>query len=231
MANPVTLQVMATAAFKEAYVELVPQFERATGHTVVTTWVTTNEIVSRVKGGAFTDMAVMSGDAIDLLIIAGRFAPGSRIDLATSWVAAAVKKGAVKPDISSGAALKRTLLTAKSIAYSKGPSGVYLAGLFERWGITTQLAGKVKQVTGEPIGALVARGEAEIGFQQMSELMPVPGIDIVGGLSKDIEQITAFSTGRHVNCKVVEAADALSAFFKAPAAHGLIRAKGMEPAA
>ncbi len=86
-------------------------------------------------------------------------------------------------------------------------------------------------MTGEPIGALVARGEAEIGFQQMSELMPVPGIDILGGLSKDIAQITAFSTGRHGDSKVADTADALTAFFKAPAAHELIHAKGMEAAA
>jgi molybdate transport system substrate-binding protein len=96
-------------------------------------------------------------------------------------------------------------------------------------GIGGQLAGKVKQIKGEPVGALVARGEAEIGFQQMSELMPVPGIDIIGGLPKAIEQITTFSTGRHAQSKVAGAANALSAFFKAPAAHAIIRAKGMNP--
>jgi molybdate transport system substrate-binding protein len=224
------INVMATAAFKEAYLVLVPQFERASGHKVVTTWATTADIVSRVKAGETTDLAVMSGNAIDELIAAGKFAKGSRADVASSWVAMAVRKGAPKPDISSADAFKRAMLAAKSIAYSYGPSGVYLIDLFQRMGIASQLAAKVKQIKGEPIGASVARGDIEIGFQQMSELMPVPGIDIVGGLPKDIEEITFFATGRHTDSKVAGPADALTAFFKAPAAHDLIRAKGMEPA-
>ncbi len=225
-----TINIMATAAFKEAYVELVPQFERTTGHQVVTTWITTQEIVTRVKAGDATDMAVMSGNAIDELIAAGKFAQGSRVDIASSWVAMAVKHGAPKPDIRSADAFKRAMLAAKSIAYSGGPSGVYLIGLFKRMGISDQLASKVQQIRGQPVGAVVARGEVDIGFQQMSELMPVPGIDIVGGLPKDIMEITFFATGRHVDSKVADAANALTAFFKAPAAHALIRAKGMEPA-
>ena len=224
------INVMATAAFKEAYVELVPPFERATGHTVVTTWITTQEIVARVKAGDAADLAVMSVNAIDELIAAGQFARGSRVDIASSWVAMAVKQGAPQPDISSAEAFKRAMLAAESIAYSGGPSGVYLIGLFKRMGISDQLASKVQQIRGQAVGAVVARGEAEIGFQQMSELMPVPGIDIVGGLPKDIEEITFFATGRHVDSKVADAADALTAFFKAPAAHALIRSKGMEPA-
>ncbi len=202
---------------------------RASGHKVITTWANTQDIVSRVKAGEATDLAVMSGNVIDALIAAGKFAKGSRTDVATSWVAMAVKQGAPKPDISSAEALKRAMLAAQSIAYSTGPSGVYLIGLFQRMGIADQLASKVKQIKREPIGASVARGEIEIGFQQMSELMPVPGIDIVGGLSKDIEEITFFATGRHAHTRVAEAANALTAFFKAPAAHAIIRAKGMEP--
>ncbi len=224
------IKVMATAAFKEAYVELVPQFERATGHKVVSTWITTQEIVARAKAGEPTDLAVMSGNAIDELIAAGKFAKGSRVDVASSWVAIAVKQGAPKPDIRSAEAFRRAMLAAKSIAYSGGPSGVYLIGLFTRMGIADQLAAKVQQIRGQPVGAVVACGEAEIGFQQMSELMPVPGIDIAGGLPKEIEEITFFATGRHVDSQVAAAADALTAFFKAPAAHALIRTKGMEPA-
>jgi len=230
MSSSTEVRVMASAAFKEAYLELVPIFERASGHKVTTTWASSVDIINRVKAGEATDLIVMAGDAIDQLIAAGKLTKGSRTDIATSWVAVAVKKGAPKPDISSGEALKRAVLAAKSIAYSTGPSGVYLIGLFQRMGIADQLASKVQQIKGEPVGALVARGEAEIGFQQMSELLPVPGIDIIGGLSKDVEQITRFSTGRHVNTPVSEAADALTHFFKAPAAHPIIRAKGMEPA-
>lgn len=229
MTSPVEIKVMATAAFKEAYVELVPQFERASGHKVITTWTNTVDIVSRIKAGEVTDLAVMSGKAIDELIAAGRFASGSRVYVASSWVAMAVRKGAPKPDISSSDSFKRAMLAAKSIAYSTGPSGVYLVGLFQRMGIAEQLAAKAKVIKGEPVGACVARGEIEIGFQQMSELMPVPGIDIVGGLPKDIEEITFFATGMHVHTQVADAADALTNFFITPAAHALIRAKGMEP--
>jgi molybdate transport system substrate-binding protein len=225
-----TIQVMATAAFKEAYLILTPQFEHATGHKVVTTWASNSDVVTRVLAGEMTDLMVMSADAVNTLIAAGKVAKDGRTDIATSWVAAAVKQGAPRPDIRSAEAFKRSMLAAKSIAYSFGPSGVYLVSLFQRMGISEQLAGKVQQIKGEPVGAVVARGDAEIGFQQMSELMPVPGIDIIGGLSKDIEQITTFSTGRHAQSNVAEAANALSAFLKAPAAHAVIRAKGMAPA-
>jgi molybdate transport system substrate-binding protein len=228
MVQTTEIKVMATAAFREAYLELVPAFERASGHKVVTVWASNNDVVERVKAGELTDLVVMSADAVDKLIAAGKVARDGRTDIATSWVAAAVKKGAPKPDISSAAAFRQTMLVAKSIAYSFGPSGVYLVGLFERMGIADAIKHKVKQIKGEPVGAVVARGEAEIGFQQMSELLPVPGIDILGGLPKEIEQITTFSTGLHANAGVADAARELVAFFRTPAAHAVIRRKGME---
>src|SRR4029079_1175105 len=129
----------------------------------------------------------------------------------------------------SGDALKRAVLAAKSIAYSTGPSGVYLIELFDRMGISAQIQSKVKQVKGEPSGAVVARGEAELGFQQMSELLPVPGIDIVGPLSPDVQKITVFSAGGHRKSQAAEAARALISFVQAPAAHPVIRSKGLEP--
>lgn len=227
---PSEIHVMATAAFKAAYLELTPMFERISGHNARTSWASTQDIIQRVKSGEATDLIVMAANAIDELMVAGKLIKGSRIDIATSWVALAVRQGARKPDIRSADAFKHAMLAASSIACSYGPSGVYLVGLFERMGIARELQYRVKQIKGEPVGAVVARGEAEIGFQQMSELMPVPGIDIVGELPKEIEQITAFSTGVHVNTKVADAADALVKFFKAPAAHPIIRAKGMAPA-
>ena len=115
---------MATAAFKEAYLELVPQFERATGHKVVTTWASNSDVVARVQAGEATDLMVMSADAVDKLIAAGKVPYDGRTDIATSWVAAAVKQGAPRPDISSAEAFKQSMLAAKSIAYSFGPSGV-----------------------------------------------------------------------------------------------------------
>lgn len=218
---------MLSAAFKEAYLELVPQFERATGNKVSTSWVASVQMMNRLKGGEAVDLVILSAVALDELIKAGIIA--DRQDIARSGVAAAVKAGASKPDISSGEALKRAVLAAKSVVYSTGPSGIYLIELFERMGIAGQIRSKVKQVQGEPAGAVVARGEAELGFQQMSELLPVPGIDIVGPLSADVQQITVFSGGVHVKAQAADAARALVRFFKSPAAAPVIREKGMEP--
>jgi molybdate transport system substrate-binding protein len=121
------------------------------------------------------------------------------------------------------------VLAAKTIVYSHGPSGVYLEGLFKRMGIADEIASKVTRVQGEPAGALVARGEAELGFQQVCELLPVPGIDLVGPLPPDVQEITIFSAGVHARAREPHAAEALVDFFKAPAAAPVIKAKGMEP--
>lgn len=223
------IKVMASAAFKEAYLELVPEFERTTGHKVVTIWVPSVQMMRRLKGGETVDLVIMSAASLDELIKCGMIAPGNRFDLAKSGVGIAVKAGAAKPDISSGEAIKRAVLAAKSIIYSTGPSGIYLAGLFQRMGIADQIRHKIKQVQGEPAGASVARGEAEIGFQQVSELLPVPGIDILGPLPADVQQITVFSAGLHVGATAPDAARALVKFLTAPAAAPVIRKKGMEP--
>lgn len=223
-----TIKVMASAAFREAYLELVPQFERASRHEVTTLWVPSVQMMSRLKGGETVDLVILSAASLDELVTAGIIA--RRVDLARSGIGIAVRAGAPKPDISSGDAVKRAVLAAKSVVYSTGPSGIYLAGLFERMGIATQLEPKLKRVQGEPAAGVVARGEAEIGFQQMSELLPVPGIDIVGPLPPDIQQITAFSAGLHVAAGEADAAKALVRFLTAPAAAPVIRKKGMEPA-
>jgi len=222
------IKVMLSLAFKEAYLELVPQFERATGNKVSTSWVGSVQMMSRLKGGEAVDLVILSASSLDELIKAGIIA--DRQDIAKSGVAAAVKAGAPKPDISSGEALKRAVLAAKSVAYSTGPSGIYLIELFQRMGIADQIRSKVKQVQGEPAGAAVARGEAELGFQQMSELLPVPGIDLVGPLSPDVQNITVFAAGVHKQAQAADAARALVKFFKSPAAAPVIREKGMEPA-
>jgi molybdate transport system substrate-binding protein len=228
MSHPTEIKVMASAAFKEAYLELVPQFERAAGHKVVSIWVPSVQMMNRLKGGETVDLVILSAASLDELMKAGIVC--ERFDLAKSGVGVAVKAGAPRPDVSSGEALKRAVLAAKSIVYSTGPSGIYLAGLFQSMGIAEQLKPKVRQVQGEPAGAVVARGEAEIGFQQMSELLPVAGIDIIGPLPADVQQITVFSAGLHARATAPEAARALVQFFRAPAAAPVIRRKGMEPA-
>jgi molybdate transport system substrate-binding protein len=226
------IRVMLTAAFKEAYLELVPEFERATGHEVASLWVPTVQIMSRLRSADAAahaaDMVIMSASALDVLIAAGLV--DARIDLASSGIGVAVRAGAPRPDIASGAALQRAVLAAESIVYSTGPSGVYLAALFERMGIAADIAHKVKQVQSEPAGAVVARGEAQIGFQQVCELLPVPGIDFVGPLPDDVQEITTFAAGILTASKVRDAARALIGFFTAPRAAAVIRRKGMEPA-
>lgn len=224
----VEIKVMLSAAFKEAYLELVPQFERASGHKITSLWVPSVKMMSRLKDGEIVDLVILSAAALDELMQAGIVS--ERTDVAKSGVGVAVKAGAPRPDISSGEALKRAVLAAKGIAYSTGPSGIYLIKLFQRMGIAEQIQSKVKQVQGEPAGGPVARGEVEIGFQQVSELLPVPGIDLVGPLPPDVQEITVFSAGLHAQAKAADAARALVRFLTAPAAVPVIRDKGMEPA-
>jgi len=222
------IKVMASAAFREAYLELLPEFERASGHKAMNTWVPSVQMMNRLKGGELTDIVILSAAALDELMAAGIVA--ERFDLAKSGVGAAVRAGAPKPDIASGDALKRAVLAAKSVVYSTGPSGIYLSGLFQRMGIAAEIKSKVRQVQGESAGAVVARGEAELGFQQMSELLPVAGIDLIGPLPPDVQQITVFSAGLHARTNERAAARALIGFLKAPAAAPVIRKNGMEPA-
>ena len=222
------IKVMLSAAFKEAYLELVPGFERASGHKVENLWAPSVQMMSRLKGGETVDLVILSAASLEELRKAGLVS--ERTDLARSGIGVAVKSGARKPDISSGEAVKRAVLAARGIAYSTGPSGIYLMGLFQRMGIAESIQSKVKQVQGEPAGGVVARGEAEIAFQQVSELLPVPGTDFVGPLPADIQQITVFSAGLHVKATQPDAAKALVKFLTAPAAAPAIRKKGMEPA-
>ena len=225
------ITVLLSAAFKEAYVELVPKFERASGHKVTTLWAPSVEIMKRMKEGEIVDLVIVSAPSVEELKQSGIVRADGRADLATCGVGVAVKAGAPRPDLSSGEAVKRAVLAAQSIVYSHGPSGVYLAGLFQRMGIADAIESKVRRVKGEPAGALVARGEAELGFQQVCELLPVPGIDLVGPLPPDIQEITTFSSGIHAKAREPDAARALVAFLKAPAAAPVISAKGMVPGA
>jgi molybdate transport system substrate-binding protein len=229
-ARAAEITVLASAAVKEAYNELVPGFERSTEHKVATTWAGTVDMLKRLQGGEVFDIVIMAGPAIDDFIKQGKIVPGSRVDLAKSGVGVAVKTGAAKPDISSGDAVKRAMLAAKSIAYSTGPSGVYMAALFQRMGIADEIKGKVKITPpGVPVGELIARGEAEIGFQQVSELLPVAGIDMIGPLPPDVQQITVFAGGIHTGATHADAAKALLQFLSAPAAAPVLKKKGLEP--
>ena len=224
------ISVIATPAVRESYLELVPQFEKATGHRVVTQWVGTTDLMKRVAAGENADLVIVGAKSMDELIHLGRIVPGSRVDLVKSGIGVAVRAGAPKPDISSGQKLKQTLLSAKTIGVSSGPSGVYLDGLFQRMGIAEQLKPKLVQPpSGASIGQLIARGDAEIGFQQISELLHVAGTDYLGPLPPDVQLITVFASGIHVNAANPLVAKVLASFLVSPAAIPVIRKYGMEP--
>src|SRR3989454_9046782 len=229
------IRVMTSGAFTAALRELTAQFERATKNKVETTYgasmgSTPDSIPSRLQRGEAVDVVILAGQAVDDLIALGQVAAGSRVDLVRSSIGMAVRAGAPKPDISSVDALKRTLLDAKSIAYSSSASGVYLSTeLFQRLGIADQIRAKSKRIDSGPVGAVVARGEAEIGFQQISELLPVPGIDYVGPLPPGAQRVTVFSAGVGARAKAPAAARALIVFLASPAAAPAIKKSGLEP--
>jgi molybdate transport system substrate-binding protein len=225
------IKVMASAAIKEAYLELVPVFEKSSGHKVVTIWDGGVNIVKRMRAGEVVDLVILARPAVETLITDGKVAPGGRVDLATAGVGIAVRAGAPRPDISSADAVKRALLSAKSIAYSSGPSGAHIAALLARMGIAEEVKSRIKQTTpGNPVGLAIARGEAEIGFQQMSELLPIAGIDLLGPLPTEIQEITVFSGGVHAGAASPAATRALLQFLTSPGAAPVIVKKGMTPA-
>ena len=225
------IKVLSSLATKEAYLELAPRFENATGHRIATTWAGTVDIMKRMAAGEVYDLLIASASAIDDLIRLGKVAPGSRTDMARTGIGFAVRAGAPRTSIKSGDDLRTALLAAKSVGYSTGPSGVYLAGLFDRMGIGPQVKAKTKNVaSGLTVGSIVATGEAEIGFQQISELCHVEGIDYIGPLPPDVQHVTVFSCGIHASASESAAAKALVTFLTGPVARPAIENAGLEPA-
>ena len=231
MADAAEIKVLSTQATQEAYLELVAQFEKASGHKVATVFTGTLNVQKRLADGEHYDLIIMAGPAIDDQIKLGRAVAGSRVDVAKSGTGLAVRKGAAKPDIGSADALKKTLLAAKSIGYSTGPSGVYMLSVFEKLGIAGEVGAKLKQTpSGVFVGTLIASGQTEVGFQQISELVHFAGIDYVGPLPGELQRMTVFSAGIHAGAKQADAAKALVKFITAPAAAPVIRKHGLEPA-
>jgi molybdate transport system substrate-binding protein len=229
-ASAAEIKVLAPGATKEVYLDLVPQFEQSSGHKVMTTWSGTADIKKRMAADEVYDVVIVGAPDIDAFIKQGKMVAGSRIDLMKSGVGVAVRAGAPKPDISSSEALKKTLLAAKSIGYSTGPSGVYVVSLIERMGIADQIKSKLKQVpSGARIGSIITSGEAEIGFQQISELIHAPGVDYVGPLPADVQKITVYSAGIHRGATQPEAAKELVKALTGPGAAPVIKNHGMEP--
>src|SRR5450631_4101083 len=230
MANAAEITVLSTQATEQGCRELLPQFEKATGNTVKISYTGTLDAKKRIAAGEFFDVLIMASPDIDAFVQSGTLAPNSRLDIAKSGVGIGVKAGAPKPDIGTTEAFKKTLLAAKTIGYSTGPSGNYVIGLFDKMGIADQVKPKLKQTpTGVVVGTLVASGEVEIGIQQISEMSHYPGVDYVGPLPADTQKMTIFTSGLAANAKQPEAAKALVKFTTTPAAHQAFKTRGMEP--
>jgi molybdate transport system substrate-binding protein len=224
------ITVLSTQATEQSHRELLPQFEKATGNTVKISYTGTLDAKKRIAAGEHFDVLMMSSPDIDAFVADGTLAPGSRVDLAKSGVGVGVKAGAPKPDISTTEAFKKSLLAAKSIGYSTGPSGVYVIGLFDRLGIADQVKPKLKQTpTGVFVGTITASGEVEIGIQQVSEMSQYPGVDYVGPLPADIQRMTVFSSGIAAKAKEPVAAKALIKYVTSPEAAATYKKRGMEP--
>jgi molybdate transport system substrate-binding protein len=229
MANDI--QGISSMATRQVLAELAQDYRARGGAPVVIESVGGVDAAKRVVAGERFDVVFLAADAIDKLIASGHVIAGSRVDLMRSGVAVAVRQGTARPDLSSEEALRRAVLAARSISYSTGPSGVALAGLFARWGIAETIAPRI--VTPPPgiaVGSLVARGEVELGFQQLSELIGVAGIDVAGALPPAIQIVTTFSAGVCVASAQAEAVRALLAFMRSARADDAKRRQGMAPA-
>jgi molybdate transport system substrate-binding protein len=233
-ANKDEIKVVTSGAFTAAYLELVPEYEHATHSKLVTEFgpsmgTTHNAIPVRLGRGEAIDVVIMAAPALDDLAKQGKIRADSRVDLVQSKIGMAVKAGAPKPDISTLDALKLTLLAAKSIAYSDSASGVYLSTeLFPKLGIADQIKSKCRKIEADPVGGVVASGEVEIGFQQISELRPVKGIDIVGELPPGAQRVIVFAAAIPTTSKHPEAAKALIQWLASPANYTLIQKTGLE---
>jgi molybdate transport system substrate-binding protein len=234
--RPAEIKVVTSGAFTAAYLDLVPEYEHATHNKLLTEFgpsmgTTHNAIPVRLERGEAIDVVIMAAPALDDLIKQGKVRADSRVELVQSKMGMAVKAGAPKPDISTVDALKRTLLAAKSIAYSDSASGVYLSTeLFPKLGIADQIKNKSKKIEADPVGGVVATGEFEIGFQQISELRPVKGIDIVGELPPGAQRVTVFAAAIPTTSTHPEAAKALIEWLASPTHYATIRRTGLEPA-
>lgn len=229
------IHVITSGAFTEAYNKLVPMFEAATGHKVISSFGASvgrapDAIPVRLERGEKFDLVILSGTGLEALAKDGRIVAGSRVDLVRSNIGAAVRKGTPKPDISTVEALKATLLAANSVAYSASASGVYLSTeLFPKLGVAERLQTTGKKILSERVGAVVARGEAEIGFQQVSELIYFKELDFIGTLPDAVQQTNFFSAGTVKGTTQTETVHQFVRFLASGAVADIVRATGVDP--
>lgn len=228
------IKVLTAGAFKQVLLMLVPDFEKQTGHKVIVQNDTVGALAKRIEGGEVFDLAVLTPAAVNDLSSKGKFVAGSRTNLGRVGVGVVVKEGAPKPDISSVDAFKKALLAAKSVAYidpaAGGSSGIYVAGLLDRLGVAAEVKPKAKLIPGGAVAEHIARGEAELGIHQISEILPVKGVTLVGPLPADIQNYTVYAAGLGAHGKDSEGAKALLKTLSGPAAADVLKSKGMEPA-
>ncbi len=225
------LHLISSMATRQLLADMVARFERASTHRVRIEAVGGVDAARRVATGESFDVVVLARAAIDQLMEAGSIVAGSRVDLVHSGVAVAVRSGAPRPDISSETALRQAVLAARSLGYSTGPSGVQLVKLFERWGVLDQVRDRLVQAPpGVPVGQLVAQGQVELGFQQLSELMGLAGINVIGPLPAAVQITTTFCAGVASASTQADVVRELLAFMAAPAVDSIKRDNGMQPA-
>lgn len=224
------LKVLSSMATRDLLSELAARYQRATGQIVTAEAAGGVDVAKRVQCGESVDLVVLAAAAIDKLIAAGSVRAGSRCDLAKSGIAMAVKAGAAGPAITSAAAVRDAILAADTIGYSTGPSGTHLENLLSGWGILEAVRRRIVVAPpGVPVGTLIADGRVALGFQQLSELQSLPGIDVLGALPAAIQSMTIFAGGIAVGCDRPEAARGLLDYLAAPDGASLKREQGMEP--
>jgi molybdate transport system substrate-binding protein len=221
---------ISSMATRQVLNDLASAFEAKSGERVAIESVGGVAALKRIEEGEAFDIVVLASNAIDRLAASARIEATSRVRIARSGVAIAVAKGAPRPAIDDEAAVREAVLAARSIGYSTGPSGVYLTRLFERWGIAERIAARIVQAPpGVAVGTLIARGEVEVGFQQMSEMIGVEGIDVLGMLPPRIQTLTVFEGAICANANAPQLARAFLAFLASPDADGAKVRHGMEP--
>jgi molybdate transport system substrate-binding protein len=225
----VSIKILSGGAMRPLMAELLPRFELAHGMTVDIEFRLTSALKQAIVAGASFDIAVLPRPDLNDLIEQGAIASGSATDIARSTVGLAIRPGAPKPDIGSVGALRRTLLQARSIAYSDGPSGAYVAALLAKLGIAEEMAPKTK-LTSEPVAELIARGEAELGMQQIVAILPVKGAELVGPLPTELQNVIIYTAGLSYGTRQTVAAEGFIAFTRTEQANRLMRASGLEPA-
>ena len=218
-------------ATRQLLADLAAAWQQQAGRSIAFESVGGVDAARRVQAGEAFDVVVLAADAIDKLLAGGHALAGSRVDLVRSGVAVAVRAGAAKPDIATPDAFKRALLAAKTVGYSQGPSGVHFMTVLAKLGITEEVKAKgVVPPLGQRVGALVAKGDAEIGVQQITELLLIPGIDFIGPLPKELQANIVYATATPANAKERQGAAALVKFLSSEPALPVIKKMGLEPA-